>query len=85
MLAKGLRSRQVGARASVLAAIVASATTRVVAAASLLPRISVGTPMGVEGVTHVTVEAETFIHRDHGARPATLLRLVDRHVLVGSL
>ena len=48
--AKGLRSRQVGARASVLAAVVASATTRVVAAASLLPLTVVGTPAGIQCV-----------------------------------
>ena len=61
----------------VLAVVVASTTMRVVAAASLLPCIAAGTPMGVEGLTHVTVEAETFMHRDRGARPATLLHLVD--------
>ena len=45
--------------------------------ASLLPRISTGTPVGVEGVTRVTVEAKTFMHWDRGARPTTLLCLVD--------
>ena len=75
--AKGLRSQQVGARASVFAAIVAPAMMREVAAASLLPRIAVGMPAGIKGVACVTVEAETFMHRDHGAWPAALLRLVD--------
>ena len=51
--------------------------TRVVAMASLLPRITSGTPAGIEGVARVTVEAETFMHQDHGVRPATLLCLVD--------
>ena len=77
MSAKGLRSRQVGARALVLAAVVASITTRVVAVASLLPHTATGTHAGVEGVARVTVEAETLMHRDRGARPAALLRLVD--------
>ena len=75
--AKGLRSQQVGARDSVLAAVIASAMTWVVAVASPLPRIATGTPAGIEGVARVTVEAETFMHRDRGARPAALMHLVD--------
>ena len=51
--------------------------TRVVAAASLLPRIAVGMPTGIEGITCVMVEAETFMHQDHGVWPTALLRLVD--------
>ena len=58
---------------------------RVVAAASILPYVAMGMSMGVEGVTRVTVEAETLMHRDHGAWPAALLLLVDRYVHVGSL
>ena len=77
MSAKGLRSQQVGAWASVLAAIIASTTMRVLAAACSLLRIAVGTPMGIEGAACVMVEAETFMHRDHGVWPAVLLRLVD--------
>ena len=61
----------------VLTAVIASATTRVVAVAILLPRIAAGMPAGVEGVGRVTVEAETLMHWDHGARPTALLRLVD--------
>jgi len=37
-----------------------------VATASLLPHITMGTPMGVEGVTHITMEAKMFMHQDHG-------------------
>ena len=59
---EGLRSRQARARASVLAAVIASATTRVVATASSLPRIATGTPMGVEGVVRVMVVAKTLMH-----------------------
>ena len=50
-----------------------------------LPRITVGTSAGVEGVTRVTVDAKTFMHWDRGAWPTTLLRLVDWHVPVGLL
>ena len=64
---KSLRPRQVGARASVLTAVVASTMTRVVAAASSLPWIIMGTPAGIEGVTRVTVVAETLMYRDCGA------------------
>ena len=77
MSAEGLRSRQVEAWASVLAAVVASTTTRVVAVASLLPLIAMGTPMGIQGVTRVTVEAGAIMHRGRGVWPAALLRLVD--------
>ena len=77
VLAKGLRPHQVGARDSVLTVVVASATTRVVDRASLLPRIAAGTPTGIEGVVRVTVAAETLIHRDRGTWFAALPRLVD--------
>ena len=70
---EGPRPQQARARASVLATVIASATTRVVAMASLLPRIAMGTSAGVEGVAHITVEAKTFVHQDRSA----LLRLVD--------
>ena len=60
--AKGLRSWQVEARALVLAAIVASAMMRVVAAACPLPRIAMGTSTSVEGIAHVMVKAETHLH-----------------------
>ena len=77
MSTQGLRSWQVEAQASILATIVASTTTWVVATASSLPRITVGTPVGIEGVTHVTVVAETLMYRDRGVQPTTLWRLVD--------
>ena len=75
--AKGLRSRQVRAQASVLAAVVASAMMRVVAMASLLPLITIGTPAGIQGVVRVMVEAETLMYRDSGAWPIALLHLED--------
>ena len=77
VLSKGLRPRQVRAQASVLATVIAFATTRVVATASLLPLIAVGTPVGIRGVARVTVEAETLMHWGRDAWPAASLRLVD--------
>ena len=65
-----------GARALVVAAVVASATMRVVATASLLPRIAMSTPAGVDGVVRVTVEAATLMHQDRGTWPTTSLHLV---------
>ena len=67
VLTKGLRPRYAGARALILAAIIASATMREIAVASSLSRIIVGTSMGVEGVMCVMVAAETLMHRDRGA------------------
>ena len=76
-MAKGLRSRQVGAQASVLTPVIASATMRVVATASLLPLITIGMPAGIQGVARVTVEAETLMHRGYGVWPTASLCLVD--------
>ena len=75
--AEGLRSRQARARALVLTAVIASATTRVIAADSSLSWVVVGTPAGVEGVTCVLVASETLMHRDRGALSVALWRLVD--------
>ena len=47
---KSLRPRQVGARASVLTAVVASTAMRVIAVASSLSQAIVGTPTGIAGV-----------------------------------
>ena len=74
---KGLRSRQVRAQASVLAAVIVSTTTRVVAMARPLPRIIVGMPVGVEGVVRVMVAAEMLLHRNCDAWPAVIRRSVD--------
>ena len=75
--AKGLRSWEVEARASVLATVVAFAMMWVVATASPLPRITIGMLAGVEDVTCIVVEAETLMHQNRGAWPAALLCLVD--------
>ena len=75
--AEGIRPRQARAWASVFVAVVASATSRVIAAASSLSWIIAGTSTGVEGVACVTVAAETLMHQDRGALSAALWRLVD--------
>ena len=63
MSAEGVRPRQAKARASILTAIVASAMTRVIAMASSLSWVVIGTSAGVEGVTCVVmVAAETLTH-----------------------
>ena len=77
MSSEGPRPRQVGAWSLVLATVVASATMRVIAAASSLSWVIVGTSTGVEGVACVMVAAETLIHRDRGVLPTSLWRLVD--------
>ena len=69
----------------VLATIVASATVRVIAAASSLSWVILGMPTGVEGVACVTVVAETLMHRDHSTLPTALWWLVDRCVPIGAL
>ena len=37
-----------------------------------LPRIAMGTPVGIEGVARVTVVAETLMDRNRDAWPAAL-------------
>ena len=58
---------------------------RVIATASYLSRIIVGTPTSVKGVACITVMAKMLMHRDRGALPTALWRLVDRRVPVGTL
>ena len=45
--------------------------------ASSLPRITVDMPTGIEGVTRVTVAAETLMYQDRSVQPAALRHLVD--------
>ena len=77
MPGEGLRARRTRARASVLAAIVASATMRMIVAAGSLSRVTIGTSTGVESAACVVVAAETLMHRDSGALHAALWCLVD--------
>ena len=77
MPTEGLGPWQARAQASVLAAVVASTMTRVIAMASSLSRVIVGTPTDIEGVACVSVAAETLMHQDRGALSTALWRLVD--------
>jgi len=61
MPTESLGPHWLGATTPVLLAVIASASSRVVTTAGPLPRIVVGTPAGVEGVAHVTVEAEALL------------------------
>ena len=61
-MAEGLRSKKVGAQASVRATIIVSTTMRVVAVVIPLPCITIGTSASIKGVTHVTVAAKTPMH-----------------------
>ena len=61
----------------VLATIVASTTLRVVAMASSLSWVIVGTPACFEGVTCIMVAPKMLMHQDHGALLVALWHLVD--------
>ena len=45
--------------------------------ASSLSRVIIGTPAGVKGVACITIAAKALMHRDHGALPTALWRLMD--------
>ena len=77
MSAKGLRPRQVGAQASVLTAVVASAATRMIAMVGSFSRVIVGASVGVEGAACNAVAAEALMHQDRGALPPALWHLMD--------
>ena len=69
----------------VLAAVVASATTRMIATAGSFYWVIIGTSMGIEGVVCIVVAAETLMYQDRGMLPAGLRCLVDRCVPTGLL
>jgi hypothetical protein len=50
---------------------------RVIAVASSLSWVVIGTPTGVEGVSCVMVATKTLMHQDCGALPAALWFLMD--------
>ena len=80
VLAKGLRAWQARPWTLVLAAVVASATPRMIAAMSSFPWVTVGASAGVEGAAYVAVAAEALMQRDRSALPAALWCLVDQCV-----
>ena len=82
--AEGLRAWQAEAWASVLAAIVASAASRMIAMVGSFPRVTVGTSVGIEGAACVAVVAETLMYQDCSALLAALWCLVDRCVPSGA-
>ena len=82
--AKGPRARQARTRAPVLAAVVASAASRMIAATGSFSFVTVGAPVGVDGAAHVTVVAETLMYRDSGALPVAWRHLVNIRVLGGT-
>ena len=74
---------QARARALVLAAVVVSAASGMVAAAGCLSCVAVGAPAGVDGAAHVAVMAEMLMYRDGRGTPAAWRCLVNRRVLGG--
>jgi hypothetical protein len=61
-----------GTPASVLAAVVAAAVTRVVAVANLSSLLLLPMPMGVQSVTCVAVVAEAVMYRGRGGLPVVM-------------
>ena len=80
MLAEGLRPWEAGARAPVLAAVVASAASRMIAAVGSFPWVAMGASAGIEGAACIAVVAETLMHRVCSALPVALRHLVDRRI-----
>ena len=77
MPAKGLRPWQARARALVLAAVVASATLRMIAVVGSFPWVAVGAPAGVDGAVCVAVAAEMLMYLGRSALLTTLWCLLD--------
>ena len=82
--AKGLRPWQVRAQASVLAAIIVSTASGMVAVAGRLSCVAVDAPAGVDGAAHIAVVAEMLMHRDGGGLLAAWRCLVNGRVLGGT-
>ena len=77
MSAEGLRAWQARAWASVLAAVIASAASGMVATSGCLSCVALGMPAGVDGAAHVAVVAEMLMYQDRSVLPTTLWCLVD--------
>jgi len=68
--AEGPRAWQAGARAPVLATVIAPTASRMIAAMGSFPFDTMGVPAGADGATHVTVVAEMLMYQDGGVLPA---------------
>ena len=84
MSAKGPRAWQAGTRALVLATIVASAASWMIAAMGFFSFVTVGAPAGVDGAAHIVVVAETLMYQDGRGLPAAWRCLVNGRVLGGA-
>ena len=84
MPTEGLRTWQAGARASVLVAIIASASSGVVAAACCFSVIAMGTFPSVDDVVYVAAMAEALMYWDGGGLPAGWRCLVNGRVPGGT-
>ena len=75
--AEGLRPWQAGSRAPVLATIVASVASGMIAVVGSFSWVIVGASAGVDGAACVTVAAEMLMYLGHNVLPAALWCLVD--------
>ena len=75
--AKGLSAWQAGPRAPVLAAVVVSIASRMIAAVGSFPWITLGAHTSIDGAACLTVATETLMYLGHNALPTTLWCLVD--------
>ena len=71
MPSEGLRTWQAGARASVFVAVVASATSGMVAAVCCFSIIAMGAFPSVDDVAYVAAMAEALMYWDGGGLPAS--------------
>jgi ketopantoate hydroxymethyltransferase len=75
--AEGLRPWQARAWALVLATIVESTVSRMIATVGSFPWVAIGASAGVDGVACVAVVVETLMYRGRSALPSALWCLVD--------
>ena len=85
MPAKGLRARQAGAWALVLATVVASTVMRMIVGVGSFSRVTIGTSTSIESATCIAVAAETLMYWDRNTLPTALRCLVDQRVPAGLL
>ena len=69
MSTEGLRTWQVGARASVLVAVIALTTSGMIAVACYFSIVAVGASSSVDDAAYVTAMAEALMYWDDGGLP----------------